>query len=74
MRSKTGQLGLGAVFAVASILVALVVAGSLLPTIVATWANSTYTGLTGAGATIANLTPLFIAILVGVVYIFRQRI
>ena len=53
-------------------LLVLVVAGSLMVTIVSTFANSTYTGLTGASATMATLSPLFI-ILAIILWIVKKK-
>lgn len=55
-----------------NILLILVVAGAVMTTIVSTFANSTYTGLTGAGATMAALAPLFIVLAI-IMWIVRKK-
>jgi hypothetical protein len=57
MFSKKGQIGIGAIVA---IMVVIIVATSLLPTISSTIA--TYTAANGTGATLLSNVPLFVVI------------
>lgn len=55
-----------------TLFIALTVAGALFPTIMSQFANSTYTGLSGASATMAGLVPLFMVIGI-VLWISRKK-